>query len=140
MANKVFNSGAGSSPEMWLEQPDGTFAQRVATVSVDPTTGTAQTALPPGRAAAASSVPVVLSTEDFARVSQTYRRATAVGTAGDAVIVTGVTTAGTVTFTLATSGTVTVSVPLGTSIFPFSVTAAALGTAVGGTFQSLFFS
>lgn len=40
----------------------------VETISVDPATGVAQTGLPPGRAAAASSVPVVTSTEDFARL------------------------------------------------------------------------
>lgn len=110
------------------------------TVAQSDGAGGVSTGLPPGRAAAASSVPVVLSTEDFARVSQTYRRATAVGTAGDAVFVTNVTTAGTVTFTLVNGGSLTVNVPLGTSIFPFSVTAAALGTAVGGTFQTLFFT
>jgi hypothetical protein len=103
--------------------------------------GTENTALPPGRAAQTASVPVVLSNEDYARISQTYRRsATVSATAGDAVFVTGVTTAGTVTFTLANGGSLSVSVPLGTSVFPFSVTAAALGTAVGGTFQSLFFT
>lgn len=70
-----------------------------------------------------------------------YRRAAAVSaTAGDGVIVTNVTTAGTITLTLANGGTVTVSVPLGSTILPFGVTAAALGTAVGGTFQSLFFT
>lgn len=70
-----------------------------------------------------------------------YRRAAAVSAAaGDGVIVTGVTTAGTVTLTLANGGAVTVSVPLGSTILPFGVTAAALGTAVGGTFQSLFFT
>lgn len=110
------------------------------TVAQSDGAGGTATGLPPGRAAAASSVPVVLSTEDFARVSQTYRRSAAVGTAGDAVIVTGVTTAGTVTFTLVNTGSLTVNVPLGTSIFPFSVTAAALGTAVGGAFQTLFFT
>ena len=69
-----------------------------------------------------------------------YRRAAAVSaTAGDGVIVTGVTTAGTVTLTLQNGGTLTVSVPLGSTILPLGVTAAALGTAVDGTFQSLFF-
>lgn len=114
-------------------------ANPITVAQSDGAGGTA-TALPPGRAAAASSVPVVFSTEDFARVSQTYRRAAAVGAAGDAVIVTGVTTAGTVTFTLVNTGSLVVNVPLGTSIFPFSVTAAALGTAVGGAFQTLFFT
>lgn len=40
----------------------------VETISVDPTTGVAQTGLPPGRAAAASSVPTVLSNEDLSAV------------------------------------------------------------------------
>lgn len=103
--------------------------------------GSSQSALPPGRATAANSVPVALSSEDYARLSQTYRRAAAVNAgAGDAVFVTGVTTAGTVTLTLSGGGTVTVSVPIGSSTLPFSATAAALGTAVGGTFQNLFFT
>lgn len=69
-----------------------------------------------------------------------YRRAAAVGaTPGDGVLVSGVTTAGTVTLTLANGGTVTESVPLGSTRLPYGVTAAALGTAVGGTFQSLFY-
>lgn len=111
------------------------------TVAQSNGSGGTATALPPGRASAASSVPVVLSNEDFARVSQSYRRSAAVSaTAGDGVIVTGVTTAGTVNFTLVNGGTLSVNVPLGTSIFPFSVTAATLGTAVGGTFASLFFT
>ncbi len=70
-----------------------------------------------------------------------YRRAAAVGaTAGDGVIVTGVTTAGTVNRTLQNGGSLSVSVPLGPTILPLGVTAATLGTAVGGTFQSLFFT
>lgn len=70
-----------------------------------------------------------------------YRRAAAVSaTAGDGVIVTGVTTAGTVTLTLQNGGSLSISVPLGSTILPFGVTASALGTAVGGTFQSLFFT
>jgi len=115
--------------------------QVVKAISTDPATGNPQTGLAPGRAPAAASVPVVLSSEDFARISQTYRRATAVGaTAGDAVLVTGVTTAGTVSLTLANGGTAVVSVPIGSTVLPFSATAAALGSAVGGTFQSLFFT
>lgn len=113
-------------------------AELVASVAVDPATGAA---MPSGRASAASSRPVVLSNEDYARISQTYRRAAAVNaTPGDAVLVTGVTTAGTVTLTLANGGTATLSVPLGSTVLPFAATAAALGTAVGGTFQSLFFT
>ncbi|KQQ46536.1 hypothetical protein ASF69_04730 [Rhizobium sp. Leaf311] len=40
----------------------------VKTIAINPTTGASQTGLPPGRAAAASSVPVATSTEDFARL------------------------------------------------------------------------
>lgn len=115
-------------------------AELVATISVDPATGSAQTALPPGRSTPANSVPVAPDTVALAGINQTYNRATTVGsTAGNAVLVSGVTTAGTVTFTL-TTGSVTINVPLGSSIWPFGATAAALGTAVGGTFSSLFFT
>lgn len=114
-------------------------AEVVATIGLNGD-GTPQTALPPGRAAAASSVPVAPDTVALAGINQTYNRATTVGsTAGNAVLVSGVTTAGTVTFTL-TTGSVTINVPLGSSIWPFGATAAALGTAVGGTFSSLFFT
>lgn len=115
-------------------------ANPITVAQSDGSGGTA-TGLPPGRANAEASVPVTLSNEDYARISQTYRRAAAVGaTAGDAVLVTGVTTAGTVTLTLANGGTATLSVPLGSTVLPFAATAAALGTAVGGTFSSLFFT
>lgn len=115
-------------------------ANPITVAQSDGSGGTA-TGLPPGRANAAASVPVTLSNEDYARISQTYRRAAAVGaTAGDAVLVAGVTTAGTVTLTLANGGTATLSVPLGSTVLPFAATAAALGTAVGGTFSSLFFT
>lgn len=68
-----------------------------------------------------------------------YARSAAVGaTGGQGVAVTGVTTAGTVTLTMAGGGTLVVDVPLGTTVLPFSVTAAAFTTAVGGAFQSLF--
>lgn len=104
-------------------------------------TSSNSTSLPAGRASAASSVPVALSNEDYARISQTYRRSSAVSaTAGDGVLVTGVTTAGTVNFTLVNGGTIAISVPLGSSNWPYAVTAATLGTAVGGTFSSLFFT
>lgn len=139
MADQVINSGAKTLNEKWVDMGDGTHARRVAASSVN-ADGSQQTALPPGRAAAANSVPTVMSNEDYAAIRQTYRRAAAVGpTAGDAVIVSGVTTAGTITLTLAGGGSVTLSVPLGSSVLPFAATAAALGTAVGGTFQSLFY-
>lgn len=82
-----------------------------------------------------------LTTTDRQSLSQVYRRAAAVSaTPGDGVLVTGVTTAGTVSLTLAGGGTAVVSVPVGSTILPFAVTAAVLGTAVAGTFQSLFFT
>lgn len=103
-------------------------------------TASSSTALPPGRADAASSVPVTLSNEDFARLAGTYTRSASVGaTPGNALWVQGVTTAGTITITLAGGGTLTASVGLGSTILPVGATAATLGTAVGGTFQSLFY-
>lgn len=71
----------------------------------------------------------------------TYVRSTAVGAVpGNAVLVSGVTTAGTVTLTLPDTSTVVESVPLGSTRLPYGATAAVLTTAVGGTFKSLFFS
>lgn len=118
MADKTFTSGSGSNlPERWIDNGDGTFSRRYS---------------------------VALSASDrtaLDKAGAVYRRAASVGaTAGDGLIVTGVTTAGTVTITLAGGGSLTVSVPLGSTILPFAATAAALGTAVGGSFQSLFFS
>lgn len=116
-------------------------AQVVKSIAIDPTTGTAQAQLAPGRGAAASSSPVVLSNEDIAAVRQTYRRSGAVGaTAGDALLVTGVTTAGTINVTLAGGGSIAINVPVGSSIWPFAASGAALGSALGGTFYSLFFT
>lgn len=112
MANTPI-AGTNRLPEMMVDMADGTFARRMVSVS-DSATASASAGI--------------------------YRRAAAVSaTAGDGVIVTGVTTAGTVTLTLQNGGSLTVSVPLGSTILPLGVTAAALGTAVGGTFQSLFF-
>lgn len=68
MANKYSNAGPGSLPEKWLEQSDGSYARQVATFAIDQATGTPQTALPPGRTSAASSVPTVMSNEDLAAV------------------------------------------------------------------------
>jgi len=68
-----------------------------------------------------------------------YSRAAAVGVGGsDAISVTGVTVAGNVVLTLKGGGSVTWDVPTGSSIIPVNATAAALGTAVGGSFQALF--
>jgi hypothetical protein len=70
-----------------------------------------------------------------------YRRAAAVSaTAGDGVFITNVTTAGSVNLTLQNGGVLTVFVALGSTILPLGVVSASLGTAVGGTFQSLFFT
>lgn len=94
-----------------------------------------------GASKVASLVQASMAPEALAAQSQTYRRAASVGaTPGDGVLVTGVTTAGTVTLTLANGGSAVVSVPLGSSILPFGATAAANTTAVGGSFQSLFFT
>lgn len=109
-----------------------------------PNTATGVVIMAPGGSAAlgTSSNPLNVSSSAASASASAgiYKRAAAVSaTAGDGVFVTGVTTAGTVTLTLVNGGTLTVSVPLGSAVLPFSVTAAALGTAVGGTFQSLFF-
>ncbi|MCY1741164.1 hypothetical protein [Ensifer sp. SL37] len=88
----------------------------------------------------ANPLVVSQSTASQAASAGVYSRAAAVSaTPGQGVLVSNVTTAGTVTLTLSGGGTVTITVPLGSTILPFAVTAAALGTAVGGTFQSLFF-
>lgn len=90
-----------------------------------------------------SANPLVMSQSSASQAGSAgvySRAATVSATAGQGVLVSGVTTAGTVTLTLAGGGTVTISVPIGSTILPFAVTAAALGTAVGGTFQSLFFT
>lgn len=70
-----------------------------------------------------------------------FSRSAAVNsTPGHALWVQGVSTAGTINITLAGGGTLTPTVGLGSTLLPFAVTAATLGTAVGGTFQSLFLS
>jgi hypothetical protein len=85
-------------------------------------------------------IAVAVSAASQAGSAGVYSRAAAVSaTPGQGVLVSNVTTAGTVTLTLSGGGTLTITVPLGSTILPFAVTAAALGTAVGGTFQSLFF-
>lgn len=144
MANTPYSGGLASNghalPEMAVDAGDGTFMRKVATVAVSGS-GTAVPANPNGRADQSASAPVAIDNAALAGVNQTYTRAAAVGaTAGNAVLVTGVTTAGTVTLTLVGGGSVTLNVPLGSSIWPFGATAAALGTALGGTFQSLFFT
>lgn len=56
-------------------------AQVIKTIGINPATGVANTALPAGRAAAASSVPVVLSTEDKAALDLVTTSLTPVATA-----------------------------------------------------------
>lgn len=112
---------------------------------VDAETAVGVVLMTPGQTAALGSSTNPINTTGTAASNSAaagiYRRAAAVSaTAGDGVIVTGVTTAGTVTYGLANGGTVVVSVPLGSTILPFGVISAALTTAVGGTFQSLFFT
>lgn len=64
MADKTVSSTNNLSETM-KDMGNGTFARVVAAASVN-ADGSSQTALPPGRAAASASVPVVLSTEDLA--------------------------------------------------------------------------
>lgn len=47
-------------------------------------------------------------------------------------------TAGAVTFTLASGGTLVVTIPVGTTILPISISAFAAGTATGATAQALY--
>lgn len=71
--------------------------------------------------------------------SGSYSRAAAVGAGGsDAIVVTGVTVAGTIVITLKGGGTVTREVPVGSIELPYNATDVTAGTAVGGAFQALF--
>lgn len=98
----------------------------------------------PGRQAPTSEFVQVSSDGSVINASTfagTYNRAAAVNaTPGNALWVQNVTTAGTISVTLSGGGTLTPTVGLGSTILPFGVTAASLGTAVGGTFNSLFFA
>ena len=95
--------------------------------------GTENTALPPGRAAAASSVPVVLSTEDKAALdaaSGVYTNAVAYAgatTAGKAIAV-RMSVAGSVTVTFSGGGTMIVDVPIGTTQLPYAATNVVVAT------------
>ena len=112
-------------------------AELVATVAVDPATGTAQTALPPGRAAAASSVPVVLSTEDKTSLDAAnsgystaiiYVNNTA--RAAGRGILANISTGGTATLTFG-GVDIAFTFAVGPTILPLAVTKTVLGTAVG---------
>ncbi len=116
LADQSFIGGMSNGqaiPKKARDMGDGTFAEVVATVP---------------------------SASTQAAINQTYTRSVvgASGT-GNAILVANVTTAGTVSLTLSGGGTVTINVPLGSSIWPFSTTAATLGTAVGATFNTLYF-
>lgn len=77
---------------------------------------------------------------DLAAAAGVYRRSATVGaTAGDGLFISGVTTAGAITVTLAGGGSLSVNVPLGSTILPLAATAVTLGT-TGGAAQSLFFT
>lgn len=81
-----------------------------------------------------------MSTTDRNSLSGVYRRAAAVNAiAGDGLFISGVTTAGAITVTLANGGSLNVNVPIGSTLLPLSATAVNLGT-TGGTAQSLFFT
>lgn len=71
------------------------------------------------------------------RIAGTYVRADALSPAGSDAVCISATVAGTVTLTMAAGGSVTISVPVGTTILPLSVSSAANGTATA-TYQGLF--
>lgn len=95
--------------------------------------GTEQDGLPPGRAAAADSVPVALSTEDKTALdaaSGVYTNAVAYAgptTAGRGIAV-RMSVAGSVTVTMSGGGTIVVDAPIGTSIFPLAATNVVVAT------------
>lgn len=80
MTDQIINSGAASLAERWHDNSDGTYSRLVAAANINPD-GSTSTALPPGRAAAASSVPVVLSNEDKATLDLVTTSLTPVATA-----------------------------------------------------------
>ena len=110
----------------------------VKTIAIDPSTGSSQSGLPAGRAAAASSVPVALSTEDKGALDAAKSNYTVNGgvyvnntarAAGNGILAI-ITTAGTATLTF---GGVDVSFTfaVGPTILPLAITKTALGTAAG---------
>lgn len=109
----------------------------VETISVDPATGTPQTGLPPGRAAAASSVPVVLSNEDKTSLDAAnsgYSTASiyvdnTVRAAGRGILA-NISTGGTATLTFG-GVPIAFTFAVGPTILPLAVTKTVLGTAVG---------
>lgn len=61
MADRTVFSGVGNIQEKWLDSGDGTFARRMATVQVDPSTGTAATALPARSDVTPNAIPTYAS-------------------------------------------------------------------------------
>lgn len=114
----------------------------VKTIAINPTTGATQTALSPGRAAAASSVPVVLSTEDKTALDAAnsgYSTASAytnntVRAAGRGILA-NITTAGTATLTFG-GADIQFTFVVGPTILPLAITKTVLGTAAG-TFYAI---
>lgn len=139
MGNRVFDTLPDSLPELVIDMGDKTYARRLAVVLVD-ANGNVERVVSLGRAGAAASKPVVLSTEDKAALdlaAGVYRRAEDVGaTPGHAILI-NPEAAGAVTLTLSGGGTISVKVGTGSVILPFAVTAASAGT-TGATFKSLF--
>lgn len=110
----------------------------VEVVNVDPSTGTAQTGLPPGRSSAANSVPTALSTEDKSALDAAKSNYTVNGgvyvnntarAAGNGILAV-ITTAGTATLTFG-GVDVAFTFAVGPTILPLAITKTVLGTAVG---------
>lgn len=129
-------SSTNNLSEKMRDMGDGTFARVFATVGTNPD-GSAQTGLPPGRAAAASSVPTVLSNEDKAALDAAnsgYSTASiyvdnTVRAAGRGILA-NITTAGTATLTFG-GVAIQFTFVVGPTILPLAITKTVLGTAVG---------
>jgi hypothetical protein len=75
---------------------------------------------------------------DMEAYDDQYSRATAVSSTPGQGLLINTGTAGIINVTFANGGTVPITVGVGTTILPLSVTAASAGTATGATFFSLF--
>ncbi|MEH3108969.1 MAG: hypothetical protein PGN22_02560 [Agrobacterium cavarae] len=113
-------------------------AEMVAAAIIDPGTGTPQTALPAGRAAAANSVPVAMSNEDKAALDAAKSNYTVNGgiytngnarAAGNGILAV-ITTAGTATLTFG-GVDIQFTFVVGPTILPLAITKTTLGTAAG---------
>lgn len=115
---------------------NGKTADDVAVYGLSGSDGVGAQFLPPGRAAAASSVPVTLSNEDKAaldKADSVYLNAalyTGATTAGEGVAF-SITGAGTVVFAMAGGGQMTLAFPIGTYNVPYACTNVTAGTATG---------